>query len=140
MSEAIIPLAGIMLPMVLVPTIMGIRHARQKREWEHAERMKALDLGQPLPGGEVWPSAAAIAIGAVVPISALLIALIGGLAGAHEEVAVPSTLVGFSGVIGGSILATRLIGNRNRAKRQDLYANGKPHMDPDAYDVVGRRG
>ena len=45
----IIPLAGIMLPMVLVPTIITLAHRMKKREWQHKERLRALELGLPVP-------------------------------------------------------------------------------------------
>ena len=47
----IIPLAGIMLPMVLVPTIITLAHRMKKREWQHKERLRALELGIPVRRG-----------------------------------------------------------------------------------------
>jgi hypothetical protein len=140
MPDALIPLAGIVMPVVLVPAIMGMRHARQKREWEHLERMRALEMGQPLPGREAWASAAAIAIGAAVPIAAMFVALVASLNRSIDEIAPVAGTIGMSGVIGGSILAARLIGSRARSKQSDSGQNGKPLLDPDAYDVAGRRG
>src|SRR4051812_43099259 len=74
--EILIPLAGIALPMVLVPTIMGMRQANKKREYQHAERMRALELGQPIPGQSHWAAAVA-AIGAGVPLASFLFTFLG---------------------------------------------------------------
>ena len=52
MSVAIIPIVGMSIPIILVPVILGLRHARLERELEHAERMKALELGRTLPKDE----------------------------------------------------------------------------------------
>ena len=41
----IIPLAGIILPLVLVPMVMTLKFRMKKREWEHLERMRALQMG-----------------------------------------------------------------------------------------------
>jgi len=35
MSETIIPITGILMPVILVPTILVLRHIGRKREWEH---------------------------------------------------------------------------------------------------------
>src|SRR5208337_3027330 len=71
----IIPLCGIMMPLVLVPTIILLVHRQKKREWYHQERLRALDMCLPasvpdrtLGGGTV------VAIGAGVPIAAVLTA------------------------------------------------------------------
>src|SRR5262245_31718461 len=102
-----------MLPMVLVPSILAMKHAQRKREWEHVERMKALELGRPVPGTEGWPAAAAIAIGAGVPICAFLFTWLARLtAETADEVFIAPTIVSVVAVWVGKTLATRLLESR----------------------------
>jgi hypothetical protein len=141
MNPIVIPLAGIALPLFLVPTILVLKHHQRKREWEHLERLKALEMGQPLPGTDAWPAAAAIAIGAGMPVGVFFAAWMACLtAGAESVVFVPAMFVGLAGVGGGVMTMTRLLGSRRTPKTPEHLANGKPEFDPDAYDVVGRRG
>ncbi len=42
-AELIIPLAGIMLPLVLVPSIITLVHRHKRREWLHQERLRTGD-------------------------------------------------------------------------------------------------
>ena len=44
-----IPIVGILMPLVLVPMIMVLKHRTLRREWQHKERMKAMEMGGPLP-------------------------------------------------------------------------------------------
>src|SRR5215208_4964050 len=69
-GAVIIPIVGMAIPIILVPVILGLRHARLLRELEHAERMKALELGRTLPQDETWwaPSRICVAIGLGVPV------------------------------------------------------------------------
>ncbi|HEV3165176.1 MAG TPA: hypothetical protein VGZ22_14210 [Isosphaeraceae bacterium] len=138
-----IPIVAILMPLALVPTVMAMRHATRKREWEHAERMKALELGVPVPGSDSWRAAVCMAIGAGVPVGAFAFAWIAGMT-THTsadswEAAVA---VGIPGVLCGTFLAARLLPSRNRPQitETNAFANGKPALDPDTYDVVGRRG
>ena len=43
------PILGILMPLVLVPTILVLKHRHQRREWEHKERMKAMEIQLPTP-------------------------------------------------------------------------------------------
>ena len=52
MTWVLIPIVALAIPIVLVPVVLGICHARNERELEHSERMKALELGRALPGDE----------------------------------------------------------------------------------------
>src|SRR4051794_15887477 len=73
----LIPIAGISLPVVLVPVVMGLRHARRERELEHTERIRALELGRTLPRDESWWTLPKITvlIGLGVPFVAFTCAL-----------------------------------------------------------------
>jgi hypothetical protein len=139
MDPLIIPIVGMLIPIIIVPTALGIKHARYLREVEHAERMRAMELGQTLPGDQSWkPGSIAMAIGAGVPIVAMAIAFeAGSKQGPSEAIWMATAMIGIAGVIGGSTLAGMQLSKRN----QNSAASGeKPAYDPDAYDVVGRRG
>jgi hypothetical protein len=63
---------------LLVPSIMVLRHLGRKRECEHLERMKALELGLPMPEDAVWPihvwiALVYIAMGALMPAGVVFI-------------------------------------------------------------------
>ena len=72
-----IPILGILMPIVLVPMIMMLKHRTLQREWQHKERMKAIEMGAPPPpptaGGSV------VAIGAGVPIASVIAAAVTSL-------------------------------------------------------------
>jgi hypothetical protein len=128
---AALVLAGISL-LVVVPTVLGLRHARRQRELEHAERMRALELGHPLPGSE--PSAQhspALMIGLWVPISALGIAFVAQ----QHEAWIAAALVGVAGVVCGTVLAMRPATQNSLASS----GHGKPRIDPSAYEDLAER-
>jgi hypothetical protein len=142
MESIVIPIMGMSIPIIIVPTVMAFKHARYLREVEHAERMKAMELGRTLPGDEpLSPASIATAIGAGVPLSSLVLAWLadltsGGRSG--EAVWVAAGAVALGGLICGTILAYRHFATRPQpATYQEAP---KPEYDPDAYDVVGRRG
>ena len=143
-----IPILGIMLPIVLVPMIMLLKHRTLQREWQHKERMKAIEMGAPPPlataGGSV------VAIGAGVPIASVIAAAATSLAyqsdSSGDEVAVfgivwgCAFLISILGMVFGVILA-RIQGRaRKEAESVQALRDGKPIFDPDAYDVVSSRG
>ncbi len=145
----IIPLAGIMLPLILVPTIITMAHRIKKREWQHKERLRALDLGLAPPatdhglgGGTV------IAIGAGVPVASVLAALITTLNLPFEMADyIPilgvvwgcALMLGFSALVTSLVLGVLVMRSRKPAEA-DQFAALKPSYEPDAYDVVSRRG
>ena len=143
MSVLIIPLLALMIPIIIVPVALGLKHAKLLRELEHAERMKALELGRTLPQDEpFWtPPKICVMIGAGVPIGVFLCALMASLTvGHHEEVWGMSSSVSLAAVISGSVLAGKHFNHRWRIESATSYATGKPMMDADAYDFVGSRG
>ncbi len=121
-----------------IPIILGFRHSKRNRELEHAERIKALEMGRPLPGeakDQPWSMAARMAtwIGAGVPIGVFVCAwLTSMMVGYHETVWGAAGVVGLSGVICGAILAGQAI-------KSDA-ATAKPRVEEDSYDVVSSRG
>ena len=140
-EEFAIPMTAICLPLILVPTILAMKLHRNKREWEHQERMKAMEMGLPVPGTNAWPSAVAIAIGAGVPLGAFLFTWLARLtASTADEVFIAPTIVGAIAVACGTSLGRRLIPPSRRPGEATAASHEKPALDPDAYDVVGRRG
>jgi hypothetical protein len=142
MEEMLLPMMGLALPIVLVPTIMVLSHRKRRREMEHVERMKALELGLPTPGTESWPASVCIAIGAGVPIGAFFLAWLAGMehSGSGQNYWETAAPVGVVGILCGTFLSTRLLPSRSKSQRPAVDAHAKPAYDPDAYDVVSRRG
>ena len=144
----LIPIIAVSIPIVVVPVALFFKHANLQRELEHAERMKALEMGRTLPQDEPWwsPPRIAVAIGAVVPIASLGIAFVTTEAGGpRDEVWIFSSLVALAGVICGSTLSVKHFNHKAAIELAALQANpssasGKPAFDPDAYDVAGSRG
>lgn len=143
MTWVLIPIVALAIPIVLVPVVLGICHARNERELEHAERMKALELGRALPGDESgWtPARACVVIGAGVPIGIFLIAwLASERLGCQDQIWTAAEVVGLSSVVSGALLASRQLDRREGVEDTLGVTFGKPVVDPDAFDVVGRRG
>ena len=134
----IIPLSGIMMPLVLVPTIILLVHSHKKREWHHQERLRALEMGLPASGPDRMPGGGTvIAIGAGVPIAAVL------TADYMPIVAVAwgcAFMISSGALITSLVLGVLLMRSRKPAEPMDQFAAIKPAYEPDAYDVVSRRG
>jgi hypothetical protein len=143
MKEAalIIPIFALAIPMVIVPTSLVLRHLRERRQWQHVERLKALEMGRSLPGHDIWVAKAATAIGAVMPVGVFGVAwLASQTSRSGEEAWVAATVVGLTGVVSGSRLARRLLDQpRVVSNGPSHLANGKPQFDPEGYDFAGRR-
>jgi hypothetical protein len=129
----------------ILPIVLAFRHSRRKLELDHAERMKAIELGGPVPRqgegeDEPWTMAARLvmALGVVVPLGSLGCAFFASLAlGFHQAIWVMAGMVGLGGVLCGGLLAGQTFGaNRRSPEFTDL----KPYVEEDAYDVVGARG
>jgi hypothetical protein len=140
MDPLVISIVALAIPMILVPTILVIRHARLERELEHAERMKALEVGRTLPQDEPrWtPALICVAIGAGVPIGVFGMAfLASSTIRDTQPVWVSAGFVGVAGVLGGTFLAGRYFTQFAQPKAS---AHVKPDVDADAFDVAGQRG
>ena len=129
--------AAVILGAVVAIVWLGIRSEQRKRELEHAERMRAIEAGRPLPGDLPWwtPGRVAVAIGAGVPLGAFAVAgstVIGGDIG--PEFVWPSAgAVGVAAVICGTVLAARLPHPTSAPEGRAA----KPYVDPDAFEVAG---
>lgn len=147
MSSTLVPLAGIMLPAAIVGTVMTVRHLGRSRELAHRERMEAIRMGiSPNIGGHAWRALTCSAIGAGVPAVAFFSAWLTNLTSSrqHEEAWLAAFVVGVVAVVSGGRLARALFAQPAQAgasNHSESYGpNGKAGVDPDLYDVVGRRG
>lgn len=135
----IIPIVAMAIPIVIVPVALGMKHARRERELEHAERMRALELGRTLPQDESWwsPGRLGLVIGLSVPISVFFCAALATMSGGfHDVIWVAAAVVGVTGVVCGSRLASHQPASQG-------YVGGdfvKPTVEEDAFDVAGMRG
>jgi hypothetical protein len=143
MDPLIIPIVALIIPIVIVPTVLGIKHAKFLREVEHAERMRAMELGRTLAEDESWsPASVSVLIGAGVPIAAMLIAYMSSKsfhsADQFRAIWQTTSMVGLGGVICGTVLGAQQFSKRNQGALASH--DEKPAFDPEAFDVVGRRG
>jgi len=121
---------------------LGIRHDRYKRELDHKERMRALELGRSLPGDSPWlsPAKLGLLIGAAVPIGLFACASSATVQiGFHEDIWNASAIVGMGAVVCGTLLAG-LSSARAGQGRNPAQVALKPEVSEDAYDVVSSRG
>jgi hypothetical protein len=144
MNPLTIPILALLIPIVVAPTAMWVKYAQRQRELEHAERIRALELGRTLPQDEPWwsPAKLSAAIGVGVPSVAMFCAYWATESvGFRDGIWVSSMLVGMSGVICGTVLASQHLKHRAEAQRAaDRAYAAKPPVDADAFDVVASRG
>jgi hypothetical protein len=148
----IIPIVAILMPLFLVPTVLVLKHRHKRREWEHRERMRAMDGPQPLGRLAGWVGSGGVAaIGAGVPVASVLGALVTTLLwepSTMDDVPIPAVAWGCAVVISAGGLITSLIlaflQSRTLLKLDSNAAadleHAKPAFDPDTFDVVGSRG
>lgn len=129
--------------VILVPVWLGIRHAARERQMEHEERMRALELGRPMPGDGPWwsPGRVVVAIGAGVPIGVFSVVWLAILTtGTDGSFAWPAAGgVSLAAVICGTILAVHLPQQAQSHSPLDSRSE-KPAFDPEAYDIAGQHG
>ena len=121
-----------------------LRNGRREREMEHLERMKALEVGMPLPGdAPFWtPNRVAAGIGVGVPAFAFVIAFLATFMGRGEyDVAIWASTgaVAVAAIICGSVLTIHLPKTETPQPRP-MMPYAKAEFDPDSYDTAGRRG
>lgn len=149
--ELLIPLAAISLPILLVPTVMSLKSRQRRREFEHLERMKAMEMGT-TPGhlSGPWSGRSIAAIGAGVPMASMFAAWLTSFTVQPDfEREIPFTAIvwGSSSLVSLFGLTTSLIlgalqsrASRSSFENSNHVASFKPSYDPDAFDVVGSRG
>ncbi len=147
MDPLVIPVVAILMPLVLVPTLVVLKQRHGRREWEHLERMKAMELG--VPTGHNSGVAKSIAsIGAGVPAVSVFTAFLTCVEGPSSVEGVPLAAIVWScaALISGgafltSLLLAVMIGRPRRpAGSADEFQRFKPVYEPDAFDVVSSRG
>lgn len=150
MDVMIIPLAGISLPLILVPLILVFKHVGRNRDHRHLERMQAIKAGRPLPSASNPPGAGSVVtLGAGVPAAAML----GALIATSSFPSHGSDRIGLMGMIWGSAAVVSLGGlltafilgvlshqayRRDRDAAETLASSAKPAYDPDLFDAAGR--
>jgi len=120
----------------------GIRHDRYKRDLEHKQRMRALDLGRPLPGDLPWltPLRIGFLLGLVVPVAALGSAVLATLEiGFKDGIWLTAMIVSTTALICGCVVAYRGAEQQTPAGQRSALEE-KPQTEEDAYDVVSARG
>ena len=149
MDPMVIPIVAILMPLFLVPTVLTLKHRHRRREWEHLERMKAMELGLPRPTGrEGGDRGAVVAVGAGVPAASMFAAFLTCSEGPSSVDGIPLAAIawGCAALVSGGAMATSLIlafmlaRSRDRAHSASWLNHAKPAYDPDSFDVVGRRG
>jgi hypothetical protein len=135
---------GLSATLGLVAIIGGFLHSRRERFLTHTERMKALELGRELPAHSGSVEEASYARKCFS--TALWISLFGfgasaqsGMHGVNIAVASAAGAACVTAIICGTILAFREASTRSRPV-SGHWPNHKPLADPDALDVVSRRG
>lgn len=143
----LIPIVALGIPMIVAPAAMITRYYHRKREWQHREQMKALEMGVSLDPAHGWPAAlVASAIGAGVPIGVFFLAWMTALTthNHHDKLFEGAIAVGLAGVYAGYKLGSRMQGVSQPSAADSSNATRHAEKsyvgDPDAYDVAGRRG
>jgi hypothetical protein len=146
--STVIPLAGIALPVIIVPLVLFAKHTANKRYYRHLERMAAIKAGvmppepTPLPG-----PGAIVAIGAGVPIASIFGALLAtvnlpaytndtvAVVGFIWSMAVAITLVGLATSL---VLGVMLHRAHRRTSMETPRPSAKPTYDPDMFEPADR--
>lgn len=137
MTLLLIILLGVIALIVVVgmPILVAIRFEARRKEMEHLERMRAIELGRPLADESGWwtPARMAVGIGMGVPIGVFAIGVIAaGTSGAAPFIWPAAGAVGVAAVICGTVLAVRL----PSAASLTADPSVKPHIHPDTYDAA----
>ncbi len=149
MDILVIPLVAILMPLFLVPTIMTLKFRQSRKEWEHLERMKAMELGLRMPPDQIPAATKSIAwIGAGVPIFTVCAALLACVDGPTSIDGVPLAAIVWGGAVvisGGAMVTSLLVAfavarPRKPADSATFTSKSKPVFDPDTFDVVASRG
>jgi hypothetical protein len=150
MDPLMIPIVAILMPVILAPTVIMLKHRHERREWDHRERMKALETRLPMSTGKAIGGGGVSAIGAGVPMVALLGAFLTSLtvdpAPLDDGIALHAIVWGCACIISAGAFLTSLLLFRMQARARkeadDAAAtlnHSKAVYDPDAFDVVSSR-
>ncbi len=120
----------------------GLRQEKLKRELEHKERMKALEMGRSLPGDIPWlsPLRVGFLTATVVPIAAFGLALLSSQgAGFHGDVWQSAGIVSVFAIVCGSVVACVASAKQSSNETHAAEMVEKMPVEEDAYDVVSSR-
>lgn len=138
-----IPMMALAIPMIVAPTAIITKHLQKRRELEHTERMRALEVGLLLPKDQgFWTRGRLSAgFGLFLPMASLTMAWM--FTESHSRVGEfvwPAvSMISLLGVLAGWRLASKLPGPPPISQR--FAESLKSHAyDPDEFDVVSRRG
>jgi hypothetical protein len=140
-------LIGAFLLVCFFTIVAMFVQTRRGRELEHAEKMKAIEMGRPWPLDKAEAKPAPEAAGPPEPLPSALIKSVPlgslGIAAGASVILRPEPMVwlaagavGMTSLICGTVLSLR---QGPATPRQEMNP-AKPVSDPDALDVVGRRG
>ncbi len=121
----------------------GIRLERTKRELEHKERMRALELGRSLPGDGSWfsPLRAGVLVAAAVPIGLFGSAVLASMSiGYQGEIWQAAGIVSCFAIVCGTVLTGTAFARHSQELPQKPASVVKEQVEDDAYDVVSARG
>jgi len=121
---------------------LGLRQEKLKRELEHKERMKALEMGRSLPGDLPWlsPLRAGFLIATVVPVGTFGLALLASRDNpSHLDLWQGACMVSVFALVCGTVVAC-VAAVRQAQHHVEFPQAEKPPVDEDAYDVVSSRG
>lgn len=122
---------------------LGTRNERLKRELEHKEYMKALEMGRSLPGDTPWLSPLRIGflIATVVPIGIFGFAFWTSRGiGYQLDVWQGAGIVSVFAIACGSVVACLAFVKKSFSETHDPSLVDKTPAGEDAYDVVSSRG
>jgi hypothetical protein len=150
---AMLELAGILIglyAMIYIPGILSnLGEYLEKRTKGLSDEAKSPAVGrkrvrtvvtQVAPSGLTWPGAVVcVGLGVGAPAVVFLFTFLAALCspgGIAREVWMAPVVVSLAGIVGAGSLAKQMI----LPRRAFVDAASKPELDPDAYDVVSRRG
>ena len=150
MDPILVPVTALMIPIIITPTSLWLRHRLKVRQMEHEERLRAMELGVVPQGDRIsWPGALVCAtLGGGVPVGTLIVTWLATLSNNEipTEIWFVPVVISLPAVWAAKGLAERMLSPSKgsqagaSARVQADRAAGKSAFDPDAYDVVGSRG
>ena len=141
MEDVLVLIGGLLFLTALFVwpiVLMGMRHARRLREIEQAERLEAIRCGYVLPRDRSVNPAVGIGVG--VPCAAFTLAFLATFSDAALAAWPSAGAASIAAVICATVLALKQPAEKPGKPSVIPNGAGKHAMDPDALDVVGRRG
>jgi hypothetical protein len=137
------------LPLGIIVVATRAKQQARSRDYEHRERMKAIEAGispfGPLRGPGAWPSLVALGLGGFMPVGVFFIAwLANETSHVGDGVFLGATVVAALGVLGGTRMGIRLLQPADPMPAipapPEHVTRRKPSFNADAYDTIAHRG